>query len=149
MSFAHERVRRFLTAEALIADPDAARLARTLNEPPCADLRADAIALESDETRLTELLSACEAPDVLEAAATGRLGSLAERVTDALLSDSIEVACACTTQPGIQFSAGEGPAFMGRWIRPEPLSAASGAQLIAIGRLAARGRSTSTASCGC
>ena len=56
VSFAHERYERFLTAEALIADPDAACLARTLNEPPCADLRADAIALESDEARLTELL---------------------------------------------------------------------------------------------
>lgn len=140
VSFAHERYERFLAAEALIADPDAARLARTLNEPPCADLRADAIALESDETRLTELLSACEAPDVLEAAGTGRLGPLAERVTDVLLADAIGVACACTTQPGIQFSAGEGPAFMGRWILPEPLSAAGEAQLVAVGRLAARGR---------
>ena len=140
VSFAHERYERFLAAEALIADPDAARLARTLNGPPCADLRADAIALESDETRLTEVLAGCEAPDVLEAAAIGRLGPLAARVTDALLVDAIGVACACTTQPGIQFSAGEGPAFMGRWILPEPLSAASEAQLITVGRLAAHGR---------
>ena len=140
VSFAHERYERFLAAEALIADPDAAGLARVLNEPPCGDLRSDAIALESDETRLTELLSACEDSDVLEAAATGRLGPLAERVTDALLCDAIAVACAHTTQPGIRFAAGDGPAFTGHWMLPVQADAAGEAQLTAVGRLVAQGR---------
>ena len=137
ISFGHERYERFLAAEALIADPDAARI---LNEPPCADLRSDAIALESDETRVTELLSACEDPDVVEADATGRLGALAERVTDALLCDAIAVACARTAQPGIRFAAGDGPVFTGRWMLPEQADAAGEAQLTAVGRLVAQGR---------
>lgn len=140
VSFAHERYERFLTAEALIGDPDAVGLARILNEPPCADLRSDAIALERDETRLTELLSACEDPDVLEAAATGRLGPLPERVTDALLRDAIAVACARPTQPGVRFAAGDGPVFTGRWMLPETADVAAEAQLTAVGRLVAQGR---------
>jgi hypothetical protein len=140
VTFAHERYEHFLAAEALIAAPDAARLARILNEPVCVHLRADAFALESDEARLTEMLSACEDPDLLVAAATGALSPLAERVTDALLCDALAVACACTTQPGITFTAAGGPAFMGRWTLPEPMDAANDTQLTAVGRLVAQGR---------
>jgi hypothetical protein len=140
VSFAHERYERFLAAEAVIAEPDATGLARILNEPTCAHLRADAFALESDEARLTTILSACEDPDVLIAAVMRELGPLAERIADALLCDAIAVACARTTQPGITFTPVVGPAFMGRWTLPEPTNAATDAQLTAVGRLLVRGR---------
>ncbi len=140
VSFAHERYEHFLAAEALIADPDAGHLARVLNEPVCAHLREDAFALESDEARLTEILSACEDPDVLVAAVMAELGPLAERVADALLCEAITVACARTTQPGITFTPAAGPVFSGRWALPEPTDAPGDAQLAAVGSLLARGR---------
>jgi len=140
VSFAHERFEHFLAAEALISDPDPDHLARVLNSPVCALVRADAVALESDEARLTVILSACEDSDVLLAAATGRLGPLAERVADALLCDAIAVACARTTQPGITFTGAAGPVFTGRWTLPEATDAGSEAQLTAVGRLVTRGR---------
>jgi hypothetical protein len=77
---------------------------------------------------------------VLVAAVTRELGLLAERVADALLSDAIGVACARTTQPGIAFTATDGPVFAGRWTLPDSTDAASDAQLTAVGRLVARGR---------
>ncbi|HTC60173.1 MAG TPA: nuclease-related domain-containing protein [Solirubrobacteraceae bacterium] len=139
-AFAHERYEYFLAAEALIADPDAGHLARILNKPVCAHLRADAFALESDEARLTEILSACEDPDVLVASVMGELGPLAERLADAMLGDTIEAACVRTTQPGVTFTPAAGPVFSGRWTLPDTTDAATDAQLAAIGSLVARGR---------
>jgi hypothetical protein len=140
VSFRHERFEHFLAAEAMMlnaTDPDV--LAQRLNTPRGAELRADAIALESDEDGLGVLLSACEDPDALVAAATGRLGPLAAHVTDRLLTDTLNVACAQTAAGGMTFQAAEAP-FFGRWTMPDSVGAATKAHLIAIGRLLRQGR---------
>jgi hypothetical protein len=65
VSFRHERFEYFLAAEALLLDTRAVQaLAGALNTPRCADLREDVVALESQEDRLTEILSVCEHADV-------------------------------------------------------------------------------------
>lgn len=141
LSFRHERFEHFLAAEALLLDsPDPDALAQVLNAPRCAGLRADTIALESHEDRLGSLLSACEHPDVLVAAASGRLGPLAARVADAVLVETLKAACAQTAAPGVTFQLGDAPLFHGRWTMPNPIGAATKAQLIAVGRLLPTGR---------
>jgi hypothetical protein len=141
VSFRHERFEHFLAAEALLLDaPDPHTLARTLNTPRCADLRADAIALESDEDRLGVILSACKDADALVASATGRLGRVAARVTETLLVDTLNVACALTSAPGITYQSGAAPIFDGRWSMPSGRVSASNAHLTAIGRLLRHGR---------
>jgi hypothetical protein len=77
VSFCHERFEHFLAAEAmLLAIEDADVLAKELNAPVCRKLRADVIALESRQARLTALLAGCEDPDVLVAGgSTSKSGS--------------------------------------------------------------------------
>jgi hypothetical protein len=141
VSFRHERFERFLAAEALLLETtDVHVLARTLNTPRCAELRADAVGLESQELRLSEILAICEHPDILVAAATGRLGPMAARVTDTLLVDTLNIACAQTTASTITFHVGVGIAFDGRWSMPTDPGPATAAQLTAIGRLVRDGR---------
>jgi hypothetical protein len=140
-SFRHERFDHFLAAEALLlAAEDVGVFARALNSPVCTRLRADVIALESQEDRLTTLLAACEDAEVLVAAATGRLGALAERVVDPLLVDALNVACAETVKPGVRFTFEARGGFSGVWRMPDPPSRASAAQWAAVGRLLHRGR---------
>lgn len=141
VSFRHERFEQFLVAEALLlATQDIETLATTLNAPVCRSLRADVIALESQEDRLTTMLAACEGSDVLVAAATGRLGTLAARVVDVLLVDALNVACAETLKPGIRLTFEARPGFSAVWLMPDPPSAAMKAQWAAVGRLLRRGR---------
>jgi hypothetical protein len=140
VSFRHERFEHFLMAEAvLIGTPDASTLARTLNTSRYAAVRADAVALEGDERRLGELLSGCEHADLLVAAATGRLGTRAARVTETILTDALNVACAQTTADDVTFDAGDGMAWDGRWAVAGGGPTAH-AQLEAVGRLLPRGR---------
>lgn len=139
-SFRHERFEHFLAAEALLLDASEPRaLAELLNRPRYAHLRYDVVALESQEDRLAEILAGCEHADVLVDAAGGRLGSTAAKVTDALLSETLNVACAQTTASGITFDAAAG-AFAGHWVMPVERGPAMEAQLTAIGRLLRRGR---------
>jgi hypothetical protein len=143
VSFCHERFENFLAAEAMLVDAtDIDELARSLNTPHCADLRVDVVALESDEGRVGRLLAACTHPDVLVAAATGRLGATATRAADALLAEALNIACAQTTVPGIAFDQGSSASVMfdGNWVLPEPPGAALQAQLFAVGRLVREGR---------
>lgn len=140
ISFRHERFEHFLCSEALLLDTDNPQtLAQALNSPRCADLRRDVVALESQEDRLTEILDGCESPDVLVDAAAGRLGSTAAKVTDALLAETLTVACAQTVAPGITFAVGAG-ALDGHWVIPIERGPAMEARLSAIGRLLRRGR---------
>ena len=141
VSFRHERFEHFLVAETLLlATKNAETLAAMLNTPMCRSLRADVIALESQEDRLTALLAACEEADVLEAAATDRLGARAARVVDALLVDALNVACAETVKPGIRFTFEARTGFSAVWLMPDPPPAALKAQWTAIGRLLRHGR---------
>lgn len=141
VSFRHERFEQFLVAEALLlATEDVETLATTLNAPVCRSLRADVIALESQEERLAALLAACEDADVLVAAATGRLGALAARVVDPLLVDALNVACAETVKPGITFTFEASTGFSAVWLMPDRPSPALKAQWAAAGRLLRRGR---------
>lgn len=141
VSLRHERFEHFLAAEALLLSTDRVEsLARALNTPVCATLRADVIALESEEGRLSTLLSACEDADVLVDAATGRLGQLAARVVDALLVDALNVACAETLKPGIRFTFEARTGFSAVWLMPVPPPPATVAQWAAVGRLLRRGR---------
>ena len=141
VSFRHERFEHFLAAESLLIDTaDAHTLARVLNPPRCAFQRADAVALEGDERRLGEILSACEHTDLLVAAATGRLGARAARVTETVLTDALNVACAQTTADDISFDAGGKFAFSGQWTVPGAGGRAAQAHLVAIGRLLTHGR---------
>jgi hypothetical protein len=139
VAFRHERFERFLAAEGLLLSAaDVGALGRTLNTPRCAEIRADVIALESRDSRVNDLLSACEDPEVLAAAAAGRLGATAARVADALLRDTLALACAQTTVPGLAFRVSG--VFDGRWETPSPPGPAMAAQLIALGRLVSQGR---------
>ena len=140
ISFRHERFEHFLCSEALLLDADSPQgLAQTLNSPRCADLRRDVVALESQEDRLSPILDGCESPDILVDAAVGRLGSTAAKVTDALLAETLNVACAQTIGPGITFAGGAG-ALDGHWVIPIERGPAMEARLTAIGRLLRRGR---------
>ncbi len=140
ISFRHERFEHFLTAEALVIDTaNANALARMLNTSRYATVRADAIALENDEQRLGELLCGCEHADVLVAAAIGRLGAHAVRVTETILTDALDLACAQTAADGVTFDAGNEIVFGDRWTVPDGGPAAR-AQLAAVGRLLTRGR---------
>lgn len=138
VAFRHERFEHFFAAEALILNSEPAYVARSLNSPQGAGLHRDAIALEQDENRVIEMLSVCERDDVLVDAALGRLGGLAARVTEALLVDALNVACAVTASPGITFHARH--LSLGEWQMPEPISSAVNAQLAAVGRLLHTGR---------
>jgi hypothetical protein len=141
VSFRHERFEHFLAAESLLIDtPDAKALARVLNGPRCATLRADAVALERDERRLGEILSACEHSDLLFAAATGRLGVRAATVTETILTDALNVACVQTAKGDATFDVGADFAFNGQWTMPGTGGPAAQARLAAIGRLLTYGR---------
>jgi hypothetical protein len=141
VSFRHERFEHFLAAESLVlSTADAKTLARVLNRPSCALLRADAVALERDERRVGEILSACEHSDLLFAAATGRLGARAATVTETMLSDALDVACAQTTKGDATFDASAGFVFSGQWSLPGVGGPATQAHLAAIGRLLTHGR---------
>jgi hypothetical protein len=115
-------------------------LAGRLNTPIYANLREDVVALESNVDRLGEILSLCEDSKTLTAAALGRLGNLAALVTDALLADVLNVACARTAEPRIKFTVNGDPILDGRWAMAEPSGPASNAQLTTVGRLLRRGR---------
>lgn len=138
-SFRHERFEHFLAAESLVIETaDAKTLAALLNGPRCATLRADAVALEHDDGRLAELLSACEHSDLLFDAATGRLGNRAAAAVNIVLTDALEHACAQTAKGPATFDPGAHGVFGGQWtLSPSPTAHA---QLATIGRLLARGR---------
>lgn len=138
VAFCHERFEHFFAAEALILNGDVAYVARSLNSPQGAGLHRDAIALEHDANRVSEILSACEREDVLVDAVLGRLGGLAARVTEALLVDALNIACARTASRGITFHPQH--LTLGQWQMPEPISSAMNAQLAAVGRLLHTGR---------
>lgn len=141
VSFRHERFEHFLAAESLLIDTaDAQSLARVLNTPRCAVLRADAVALEGDERRLGEMLSACQYADLLVAAAIGRLGPRAARVTEIVLLDALNVACAQTRADGVTFDGSTEFPFGGNWTVPGARGPAMQAQMTTIGRLLAHGR---------
>jgi|GEM_PF-6803347 len=139
VSFRHERFEHFLAAESLVIDTaDAKTLARMLNGPRCATLRADAVALERDERRVGEILFACEHSDLLFAAATGRLGVRAAAVTETILTDALNVACTQTRKGDATFDAGADFVFGGKWTLPH--GPAVHAHLATIGRLLTHGR---------
>jgi Nuclease-related domain len=89
LAFSHESFVRFLAAEALVIDSaDARAFCAALAQPANAELRADALARETDE-RLEQALSTLEDENVLIAAMIGDLGercrTAMERVIFALL----------------------------------------------------------------
>ncbi|MGA9284115.1 MAG: nuclease-related domain-containing protein [Solirubrobacteraceae bacterium] len=138
VSFRHERFEHFLAAESLVIETaDIETLARMLNQPRCATLRADAVALERDERRVSEILIACEHSDLLFAAATGRLGVSAAIVTETILTDALNAACAQTTKGDATFDAGADFIFGGQWTLPD--GPAAHAHLATIGRLLTHG----------
>jgi hypothetical protein len=140
IAFAHERFADFLAAEALLVrSADGSIAARELNEPRAAHLRRDAIALEGDEQRLTDLLSELHDPQLLAAAACGGLGSLAESVAQAVLVEALRVATARTLSAEVTFTPGE-HSFGDSWEGPWSMSKADVCQLTAAGITIARGR---------
>jgi hypothetical protein len=139
IAFRHERYEHFLAAEELLISADnASVLAATLNSPLHAALRTDAVALESNSDRLTQLLAGCEDVKLLLAAARGKLGAAAAQATDAVLADALTDACAQTSTGAATFAEAGG--FYGTWKPSTPVSAASAAQLSVIGVLARDGR---------
>jgi hypothetical protein len=141
VAFGHDRFEQFLAAEALLlATDDTDHLVRELSAPAHARLAADVIALESDETRLTGLLSGCTDAEVLFAAATGRLGALAARLVEPLLVDALRVACAESVKPGIRFAFEARTGFSAVWRMPDPTPPETVAQWAAVGRLIPYGR---------
>ncbi len=140
LSFSHEQFERFLAAEAMIVDEvDPVALSDRLNTPSVVGLGADVIGLERDRGRLERLLSLCEEPDLLVAAASGSLGSLAAEVVGVVFADAISNARLRTTEPGIQLRVGAGALSGCEWETPIPLGQAQTAQLSAVGRLLAEG----------
>lgn len=141
ISFGHERFEKFMAAEAsAVTASDAGSLAAVLNSPSGSALWPDVIALEVDLDRLGALIGACERPEVLVDAATGRLGPAAERVAETVLADAVNIASANTALPNATFVPANDEMFAGRWETENSGSAATSAQLEAIGRLLPRGR---------
>jgi hypothetical protein len=140
LSFRHEQFECFLAAEAMLVDEaDPVTLSDRLNSPSAAGLVADVIGLEQDRGRLEKLLSLCEEPDLLVAAANGRLGSLPADVVVGVFADAISNARRLTAQPGVHLRVGSGPLSSCEWEMATHLGRAQVAQLSAVGRLLAEG----------
>jgi hypothetical protein len=140
LSFRHEQFERFLAAEAMLVDEaNSVTLSDRLNSPSASGLVADVIGLERDRGRLEKLLSLCEEPDLLVAAANGRLGSLPAEVVVGVFADAISNACRQTAEPGVHLRVGSGPLSSCEWEMATPLGRAQVAQLSAAGRLLAEG----------
>jgi hypothetical protein len=95
--------------------------------------------LESDEQRLTELLSEIEDASLLAAAACGALGLPAESVAQAVLVEALHVATARTLAAEVTFTPGEN-SWGDRWQAPWRLSDTDVCQLNAAGLAVVRGR---------
>lgn len=140
LSFRHERFARFLAADALLLRcADGSAVARMLNEPRSAPIRGDLVGLESDETRLGDILSGVEDDDLLVAAAEGRLGKLARRVAIGVLVEALRVASAQTASSETRFVPSAAGATLDAWELPSSLTARDFAQLLAAGRCFRRG----------
>jgi hypothetical protein len=138
LAFRHESLVRFLAAEALLIDSsDATVLAGVLSMPANAELRADALALESAD-RAEELLVEIADQDVLIAAATGELGEACrqamQRVTEGIVTRAKAVTASARIGGPI------GAELEGRvWETGYMWSSAEMALLTALGRALHRG----------
>jgi hypothetical protein len=143
ISFAHESFVRFLAAEALvIGSPDAAGLAGVLGEPANHDLRADALALESEE-RVAAVLASIEDEQVLLSAIVGDLGDRCQRAVEQIAGTLFERAATLidsavpheiAAEPSDSAPHERGWDTDAEWSKPEE------ALLNAIGRALHRGR---------
>jgi hypothetical protein len=130
VSFRHEQLARFLTAEHLVIDaPDPAALARSLEDPRHADLREFAVGIERDDDRRFGLLLALADEKLLVAAEVGRYGAgISARLRDmvaAVLTEAAEATAAAELR-----RPDEGDiVFGGRWRMLAPRDALQAALL--------------------
>jgi hypothetical protein len=133
-TFAHEEIARFLAAEALLLDAeDTTALVAALREPRHANLRADLLALEADEARLTSVLPGLDDGVVLLAASRGELGARCERVADSCLERVLDKGLAATHAEGVEYVTGEA-ALEDRWRCQDDWSSAERVALSVVGQ---------------
>jgi hypothetical protein len=138
LAFKHESLVRFLAAEALLIDSsDASALAGVLARPANAELRADALALETSE-RAEQVLADIKDEELLVAAATGELGEACQHAMARLTESIITRAKAVTAGAGI--GGPIGAELEGRvWDTGHSWSAQELSLLSALGRALHRG----------
>ncbi len=134
LSFSHESFVRFLAAEALMIDSaDAREFCAALAQPANAELRADALALETDE-HLEQALSTLEDEDVLIAAMLGDLGKRCRTAMEQVISSLLDRARRVTADAEL---GGEtsGELEARAWTTLHTWSAAECALLSVLGRV--------------
>lgn len=140
VSFRHEQLGRFLTAEHLVVSaPDPAALARGLGDPRHADLRELAVGIERDDDRRFSLLLALADERLLVAAEAGQFGTgISTRLRGVVAAVLTEAAAATATAELHRPKEGD-MVFGGRWRMPAPRNALQAALLTATGRWLRRG----------
>lgn len=140
VAFSHERFATFLAAEHLLEHAEDGRQAgEALNQPRFADLRRDAIGLESDPGRLRAMLEATLDVELLVAAADRELGIAAERAAHQVLDEALlrgittTVEGLATFEPSDSWPAGDA------WRMETPPDEKERTRLVAAGRCAALG----------
>jgi hypothetical protein len=133
VAFSHESFVRFLAAEALVVNSsDPRELSAALAQPANAELRADALALETDE-RIGYVLSTLEDEDVLMAAMTCELGERCRAEMELVISTLLDRARQITANAEL---AGKQPGLFGgpAWRTSRAWSPAECALLAVLGR---------------
>jgi hypothetical protein len=123
MSFSHELLARFLTAEQLVlgtSDIDA--LADALCDPRHADLPQFAVALEHDDVRRNELLLALTDADLLHSALRGAFGSTTAELVRAQVTAALADAMEATESAQLLREDGPDDAFEVQWRTAVPRS---------------------------